>query len=203
MLVGSVIVLIVAIFLVARTLTQNDAISANGLHPYVGKTSNTSLVAGKPIDGVQCGAMEGQVVHQHQHLDVFINGQQQTIPAYIGIIYTPKGTSSCLYWIHVHDTSGVIHLEAPQQYHATFGTFLDIWSATPSTRAPFVDHSVLNTILTRKPDVVAVDGKAYAGDIRKISLQVHTMISISYGSSSVSQKPYDFTQVDPAGTTGH
>jgi hypothetical protein len=198
LLIGSVIALLVAIYLVVHALTQSNSVTASGAHPYVGKALGGPFVTGKPIDGVQCGAMEGQVVHIHQHLDVFIDGKQQTIPANVGIIYDPKGKSSCLYWIHVHDTSGVIHLEAPQQYQAVFGAFLDIWSATPSNRAPFVDHSVLNTILTRKPDVVAVNGKTYGGDIRKIPLGVHTMISLSYGSSSVTQQPYDFTQVDPA-----
>lgn len=33
----------------------------------------SSFVAGAPIDGVQCGAAEGQTQHVHQHFDVVIN----------------------------------------------------------------------------------------------------------------------------------
>jgi hypothetical protein len=193
---GSVVLLVVAVFIVLHALTQNSSISAGGLHPYVGKAPAASFVAGQPVDGMQCGAMEGQVVHIHQHVDVFINGQQQVIPPVIGNIYDSKNKFKCFYWIHTHDSSGVIHLEAPQQYPATFGAFLDSWAATPSKTAPGADHAVLNTILTRNPDVVALNGKAYGGDIRKIPLGAHTMISLSYGSTSVTQQPYDFSQVD-------
>ena len=98
------------------------------------------------------------------------------------------------------------HLFEPTTVDAVnFGQFLDIWSVTPDTMAlsgspPIsVDKSLLHTILTRKPSVVVVDGHPYSGDIRKIPLKAHTLITLGYGVKSVAQKPYDFSSVD--GTT--
>src|SRR2546425_954256 len=55
------------------------------------------------IDGISCNSLEQTVSHTHAHIDIFINQLQYPIPAGIGII---QGV--CLFWIHVHDTSGII-----------------------------------------------------------------------------------------------
>ncbi|MCA1723111.1 MAG: hypothetical protein LC748_02415, partial [Thermomicrobia bacterium] len=66
--------------------------------------SASSFVAGEPIDGVQCGATEGQIQHVHQHFDVVINGQDFTPPASVGIFAerTTSPNTPCLYWSHTH-----------------------------------------------------------------------------------------------------
>ncbi len=42
------------------------------------------------------------------HIDTFINGQRYTVPSQIGII-----PERCIYWLHTHDDSGIIHIESP------------------------------------------------------------------------------------------
>ncbi len=189
---GSVVVLIIAIAIVVKALT-NSAPSISGGGAYI-SANHTKYVLGAPIDGIGCGPTEGQAEHVHAHLDVVIDGKTETAPADIGIIQSKK----CLYWVHVHpQTPGAIHIEAPVNTSPTFGTFLDIWATTPEHEfGTTVDRSLLNTILTRKPDVVAVNGRSYSGDIRAIPLQYHTMITLGYGTHSVQQAPYDFTLVD-------
>jgi hypothetical protein len=156
-------------------------------------------VIGQPIDGIGCGAAEGQTEHVHAHLDVIVDGKTEAPPALIGIIQS-KG---CLYWVHVHpDYPGVIHIEAPVRTVPTLGTFLDIWATTPEHEYNrTIDHSLLHTILTRKPSVVAVNGLPYTGDIRAIPLEYHTMITIGYGTTTVKQEPFDFSLVDGTTTT--
>ncbi|MDQ6723190.1 MAG: hypothetical protein M3Z01_02865, partial [Thermoproteota archaeon] len=44
----------------------------------------SSANATAPIDGIQCNSMEQSIFHIHAHLDIFINGQNTTIPALIG-----------------------------------------------------------------------------------------------------------------------
>jgi hypothetical protein len=194
-IVGSLIILLAAVAIIVHSLTQNNDVSAGNLHPFISKAVGGPFVAPQTIDGADCKPNEVLTQHIHQHIDVFINGKQQTIPANIGIIYDQKTQSStCLYWVHLHDTSGIIHVEAPTGYVANLGTFLDIWSATPTW---YVSHSVLNTILAKKPDVVVVNGKPYGGDIRKIPLQRHTQITLGYGNKTVTQQPTDFSAVDP------
>jgi hypothetical protein len=61
------------------------------------------------IDGISCDTMEHLNFHIHAHLDIFINAQFYTIPSEIGII-----PDKCIYWMHTHDDSGIIHIESPE-----------------------------------------------------------------------------------------
>lgn len=141
-----------------------------------------TTVSAAPVDGVQCGATEGQAQHIHQHLDIVVNGQYQTIPANVGIILS-KG---CLYWVHTHTPDGVIHVEAPVNDRLTLGTFFDIWAASE------VDRSTLNKVQAGAPSRIIVDGKPYTGDFRAIPLQSHTLITLEYGGSETPQRPFDW-----------
>ena len=191
-LATSVLVLVAAVLIFVSALTrqtassQIDAATGRGLHPSIGRLSQ-NLVAGKPVDSIQCGAMEGQFEHIHQHLDIVLDGRDYLPPPYVGII-PAKG---CLYWIHMHSTNnvgdGVIHLEAPVTAVATLGQYLDIWSVSP------VDRTLLKTIQARNPDLVLVNGRPYDGDIRKIVLTAHELISLEYGSKYLAQQPFDFS----------
>ena len=181
-----VLVLIgVAVFvsrIVPRTHTTTTTSST------VTTASASSLVAGAPIDGVQCGTAEGQTQHVHQHFDVIINGQDFTPPASVGIFAerTSSPNTSCLYWAHTHTPDGVIHVESPAKDTILLGAFLDIWSVSA------VDRMLLNRIQANPPDRVIVDGKPYTGDYRAIPLLSHSLITFEYGSPDVPQRPFDF-----------
>lgn len=117
------------------------------------------------IDGIQCNQMEQAVFHIHAHLDVYVEGQHRTVPAYIGII-----PNSCLYWLHTHDPTGIIHIEAPEYKTFTLGQFLDIWSKSfEKTGIP---------IGTPKS---YVNGKEFNGDYREIQINAHDEIVLAYG----------------------
>ena len=191
---GSAIVLIAAIIIFIHAVTSSSSgVSVGGAGgAFVGKAP-TGQVFGSPIDGIGCNPMEGSYVHVHTHLDVIIKGKTELAPSLVGY----DTVKNCLYWVHTHlDSPGVIHIEAPVSVHPTLGDFLDIWAATPGKVAGYtVDHSLLTTILTQTPGVVALNGKPYTGDIRAIPLGAHTMITIGYGAKTVVQKPFDFSQV--------
>jgi hypothetical protein len=73
---------------------------------------------------VQCQPVEQLANHFHTRLTILQDGSAVTIPAYIGI------RSSCIYWLHTHDTSGVIHIETPiTEFRTTFtlGDFFSVW----------------------------------------------------------------------------
>ncbi len=85
---------------------------------------------GQDVDGIPCQTSEGVVLHIHSHLAIFDHGTQVQVPAFIGM--SPNAQGGCLYWIHTHDPSGVIHVEsgsvtAPQGGPFTLGMFFDIW----------------------------------------------------------------------------
>ncbi|MDQ2784140.1 MAG: hypothetical protein M3Y58_03960 [Chloroflexota bacterium] len=190
-----VLVLIVAAVFVARVVprthtaaTATTAIPTTAARSTTAAGSASPFVAGAPIDGVQCGAAEGQTQHVHQHFDVVINGQDFTPPASIGIFAerTSSPNTPCLYWAHTHTPDGVIHVESPAKETIMLGAFLDIWSVSS------VDRTLLNRIEANPPDRVIVDGKPYSGDYRAIPLLSHSLITLEYGSPDVPQRPFDF-----------
>src|SRR5689334_7306957 len=61
-----------------------------------------------PIDNIYCDAGEQLAYHIHAHLEIFIDGKAYALPQYIGIpVDQQSGQSTCFYWLHTHDTTGV------------------------------------------------------------------------------------------------
>jgi hypothetical protein len=146
--------------------------------------------AAVPIDNIKCESLEGTVFHIHAKLDIFINGQNFTLPALIGI------TNDCLYWMHTHDETGIIHIESPIQKNFTLGEFFDIWKQKLS------NNQVLNyTTDSNHPLNVYVNGtKTPNGvDFRTINIHAHDVIAIVYGTPPPNIVPAkaDFSAVDP------
>jgi hypothetical protein len=75
------------------------------------------------IDGVECLIAEQLAFHIHTKLNITINNESIRVPAGIGII-----PNKCIYWLHTHDDSGIIHIESPIKRNFTLGQFLDIWN---------------------------------------------------------------------------
>lgn len=153
--------------------------------PKHGKLADTPLGGhSQDVDGIPCQANEGVVLHTHSHLSLFYRGTQVQIPAFIGM--APTATGGCLYWLHTHDPSGVIHVEAgdvdaPNGGPFTLGMFFDIWGQ-PLTRSqvgPF------------KGDVTAfVNGAPYTGPLANIPLRSHELITLEVGQPVLPPKRY-------------
>ncbi len=62
----------------------------------------------KTIDGIQCDGVEHLAFHNHTRLVIKIQNEIVGIPEGIGII-----PNSCIFWLHAHDESGIIHIESP------------------------------------------------------------------------------------------
>jgi hypothetical protein len=102
--------------------------------------------------------------HVHAHLDVFINGRHQTVPAGIGIVTSDpavhQGTINgqpayggitvpcaqpCISPLHTHAATGILHTESATRANNTLGQFFTEWDVpltpqcvgeycTPNTR---------------------------------------------------------------------
>jgi hypothetical protein len=135
------------------------------------------------IQGVQCDPTEGTVFHIHAHLDVIVDGKSVIVPAGIGI-----KPNECLYWLHTHNTSGVIHIESPQQMTFTLGQFIQVWDNTSGISPNFEA-----TINGDKNFKVIVNGFEYKDSYDKIPLSAHDEIVIVSGSMPSSiPKSYEF-----------
>jgi hypothetical protein len=71
--------------------------------------------------------------HIHPVLEIYINGEQQVIPANVGI------TPSCMMSLHTHTPDGIIHVEAPVQKDFTLGDFFAVWNK------PFSKDQILDS----------------------------------------------------------
>ena len=137
------------------------------------KFLSSSSAAAQTIDGIQCNAAEQLVFHNHAHLDIFINGQPYTIPSQVGIV-----PGKCIYWLHTHDDSGIIHIESPVTRNFTLGQFFDIWKKNFSNVQVFDNMANgTNTIS------VYVNGNKINGNTayRNINLNEHDQITIVFG----------------------
>ncbi len=134
-------------------------------------STTTATVAGghgQTIDGIPCNRTEQLNYHVHAHLTLINNGTAEALPALIGIV----GNGECFYFLHTHDTTGVMHIEAPSKRVFTLGQFFDVWGQ------PLNTNQATNL---KGPLHVFVGKKAYTGNPRDIKLVSHELITIESG----------------------
>ena len=132
-----------------------------------------SFFGSLPIDGISCDRAEGSVEHIHAQLQLFNRGHKQPVPANIGI----SESANCLYWIHTHDSDGIIHIESPVKQTFTLGQFFDIWGPDLSWTKAGVAEAPHGGRLS-----IWVNGAPWHGhDPRDIVLRDHETIVIQNG----------------------
>jgi predicted small secreted protein len=148
--------------------TDNKPAAASVSWPAPADASAQVKAAGLPMLG-----QEGQVLHIHSHLDVFVDGKAVTVPAEIGIDEAEQQISP----LHTHDTSGVVHIESPVKRDFTLGQFMTEWNVP-------ISKDTLGPLKTGGGNElhVYVNGKEQAGDPSALTLVAHDEIAIVYGS---------------------
>ena len=133
---------------------------------------------------------EGQVLHIHQHLDLFAEGRRVTVPANVGI--DPSG--AFLSALHTHDDTGIMHVESPTAVQFTLGQFFAVWGVR-------LDARCIGGLCARGARRLRawVDGKPVAADPTRIILAEHQEIVLAYGTAAQVPDPvpksYDFAAV--------
>jgi hypothetical protein len=143
--------------------------------------SNGADSASAPaIDGIRCEPIERLAYHIHAHLTIRIRGALEVVPSQIGF------RESCLYWIHTHDTSGIVHVEAPTQDLFTLGQFFDIWNMNLDW-----NHVGPTAAETGEHVFTFVNGRVWTGDPLEITLRAHAVIELQIGPRRF--EPVDYT----------
>ena len=136
-----------------------------------GVLSRDSGASEPAIAGITC-ERERLDFHIHVRLSIFVDGQQREVPDGLGI------RDGCLYWLHTHDTSGLIHIEAPSPERFRLGQFFAIWGE------PLSERRLLDAAPEAGLSVQAlVDGNLYQGDPADIPLTDGEVIVLQYGAS--------------------
>jgi len=139
-------------------------------------TVNSTVNPAYPTtDKISCDEGEHMNTHIHAHLSIYIDGKATPVPATIGI----APDQSCFYWLHTHDTSGVLHIEAPKNRTFTLNNFLDIWDQHFSQLGYPLELSASSGWQAY------VNGKPFTGDWRTIPLHAHTLITLAYNSPGI------------------
>jgi hypothetical protein len=148
---------------------------------YKVSTATGGAPSGDPVANIRCDAGEQLATHYHAHLTILYKGQPVTVPAQIGIQPT------CLYWMHTHDDSGIIHIEAPKSEAGRkfkLGEFFTVWGQ------PLTGKQVSTIKLAPGDQVKAwVDGKPYTGNPANITLSSREQIVIEIGPPFVDPPP--------------
>ena len=113
---------------------------------------------------------EGQVVHIHQHLDIFVNGKKEPVPANIGIY-----DGQFLTELHTHDSSGIMHVESPTKRTFDLAQFIGVWGVR------FNESCIGGYCKELTPWRVYVNGSPYPGDPRALELKEHQEIAFVIG----------------------
>ncbi|MEP7106207.1 MAG: hypothetical protein ABI838_10215 [Chloroflexota bacterium] len=136
----------------------------------------------RKVANISCDATEQVANHYHAHLTMLYNGNEVNLPPNIGI------TTSCLYWMHTHDGTGVIHIESPKSQanrNFTLGDFFAVWGQ------PLSRTQVATLKLTGDQKLlVYVDGTLQPdADPGKISLKAHTQVVLEITPPTVDPPP--------------
>jgi hypothetical protein len=127
---------------------------------------------GAPVDGIACGPTEMTAEHVHAHLTILEGGRTIVVPAGVGIVQHRAGDGApCIYWLHTHDATGLLHVEAPGG-DFTLGNFFDVWG-----------QPLRRDAAAGRPGTVTafVNGRRWNGDPARIPLTAHADIVIEIG----------------------
>jgi hypothetical protein len=130
---------------------------------------------------------EGTALHIHQHLDMYVNGQKIDLPPHVGIGDTYIAD------LHVHDTTGVMHVESNEQQDFTLGQFFDVWGVK-------FDKDDLGGLRADNENKIKVfvNGTEYKGDPRQLKLEAHQEIVVAYGTDAQLPNPIPSSYTFPA-----
>ena len=131
---------------------------------------------GAPVDGISCDTTT-PIQHIHVHLTLIANGQQRAIPIAIGvgnpfILQHFVVAAGCYYWLHTHDATGIVHIEAPVTTTFNLGQFFAVWGE-PLSSGNVAGFSGTVTAY--------VDSTLYTGDLGAIDFQEHRQITLIVG----------------------
>lgn len=133
---------------------------------------------------------EGDLLHTHQHLDIFIDGKPVEVPYGIG----QGANSSFIAPMHTHDKHGIIHIESPVKQVFTLGQFFDIWGVRLT--ADCIGGYCSQGDKTLR---VYINGSPYKGDPRAIALEQHQEIFMAYGTAGQIPDPVPASYEFPEG----
>lgn len=123
---------------------------------------------------------EGQALHTHQHLEIFVDGKPVAVPGDLGI---GDGFISDLH-THASYPPGIIHVESPTPQRFSLGQFFAVWGVPLSA-------SCIGSLCEEgdKQLKAWVNGRPVTADPTRIVLEEHQKIVLAYGTPAQEPDP--------------
>jgi hypothetical protein len=188
----------------SKTVTTNGSSNGVALGPAFGDIAGLPGAQGGPpwtagdtqlkqrlqAIGLPALGAEGQALHIHQHLDIYVRGRHQTVPANVGIDAAQQFISP----LHTHDTTGVMHVESPTVESFSLGQFFAVWGVPLSA-------TQLGALKTGGGKVLKawVNGAPVSADPTRIVLDSHQEIVLAYGTPAQMPKKVPSSYAFPEG----
>lgn len=145
----------------------------------IGACGQSAAPSPSPAPNVPCGPSEVLIRHEHAHLTILIRGQIKTVPMYVGI------TATQICWLHTHDTSGIIHVEAGDSRTFTLGDFFAVW------RQPLSETVIGSDSVGSGETIQAtVNQQSYTAAPSTIVLSNHKDIVLQLGPPFLTPQPF-------------
>ena len=150
----------------------------------IGACGQSAAPSPPPATNVPCGPSEVLTRHEHAHLVILVRGQLKSVPAFVGI------TATQICWLHTHDTSGIIHIEAGDDRTFTLADFFAVWRQALSQTSIDGDR-----VASGESIQTTVNQQSYPGAPETVVLENHEDIVLQIGPPFLTLPPY----VGPAG----
>ena len=123
------------------------------------------------ISGITCDKVEHLVYHNHTKLGIKIQNETQNIPAGIGII-----PNDCIFWLHTHDDSGIIHVESPIKTAFSLDQFLKVWDIFDNSS--FIENFSKNNMTANVSMITENGSQSKLDNYKNIILENNAIITV-------------------------
>ncbi len=142
---------------------------------------------GQTIEGIRCAKSLSPTFHHHVHLSLFYNGVQIAIPRGTGMEDPSNGQyiyhAECFYFLHTHDETGIVHMEAPVDMFYNLHDYFYLWGEQLNTT---------DVAGYTGPITVFINGVQESVDPRTIQFSPYEEITLEVGSPVVPPPVYIF-----------
>ena len=97
--------------------------------------------------------------------------ESHSIPAGIGII-----PNHCIFWLHTHDDSGIIHIESPIRTEFSLDQFLKVWDIFDNSS--LIENISKNDIAANVSVISENNSQSKSNNYKNIILENNAIITV-------------------------
>lgn len=155
--------------------SQNSAVFSQDDQSNINNDISTTVP--NNISGITCDKVEHLVYHNHTKLIINIQNETHDIPSGVGII-----PNNCIFWLHTHDDSGIIHIESPVETAFSIDQFLKVWDEFDNSS--FIENISKNNLKANVSMISENGSQSKSINYKNIILENNAIITIDFVNKS-------------------